>query len=180
MLLVFLRTSTPRHPVKVSNGIARRGASCETSTLPTQGWVSNANFMSGGGGVSPMLRPWFGNTYPLLFPKPRSAESAKPIVFYRLIGLRLDAFHINISSRQQYALHTMSSVDFLPSTHASRNGQAVVIVVKAYYYILVDASNHYAPEPSVVFPTVNMGRSTLSITTASYNSTIYFIHDFHI
>ena len=30
----------------------------------------------------------------------------------------------------------------------------VVIVVLAYYYIQVDASNHYAPEPSVVFPTV--------------------------
>ena len=32
--------------------------------------------------------------------------------------------------------------------------ELVVIVVKAYYHILVDASNHYAPEPSVVFPTV--------------------------
>ena len=31
---------------------------------------------------------------------------------------------------------------------------AVVIVVLAYYHIQVDASNHYAPEPSVVFPTV--------------------------
>ena len=30
----------------------------------------------------------------------------------------------------------------------------VVIVVKAYHHILVDASNHFAPEPSVVFPTV--------------------------
>ena len=30
----------------------------------------------------------------------------------------------------------------------------VVIVVIAYHHIYVDASNHYAPEPSVVFPTV--------------------------
>ena len=30
----------------------------------------------------------------------------------------------------------------------------MVIVVIAYHHIYVDASNHYAPEPSVVFPTV--------------------------
>ena len=30
----------------------------------------------------------------------------------------------------------------------------MVIVVWAYHHIPVDASNHYAPEPSVVFPTV--------------------------
>lgn len=28
------------------------------------------------------------------------------------------------------------------------------IVNIAYYHIYVDASNHYAPEPSVVYPTV--------------------------
>ena len=29
------------------------------------------------------------------------------------------------------------------------------IVVSAYHHIRVDASNHYAPEPSVVYPTVS-------------------------
>ena len=32
------------------------------------------------------------------------------------------------------------------------------IVVIAYHHIYVDASNHYAPEPSVVSPTVNEAR----------------------
>jgi hypothetical protein len=32
--------------------------------------------------------------------------------------------------------------------------KVMVIVVWAYHHIPVDASNHYAPEPSVVFPTV--------------------------
>lgn len=70
--------------------------------------------------------------YPLLFPKPRSAESANPIAFYRLIGLRLDAFHINISFSSFLAVETSSLpstefttdlflldwADFLPSVHA--------------------------------------------------------------
>ena len=32
------------------------------------------------------------------------------------------------------------------------------IVVIAYHHIYVDASNHYAPEPSIVSPTVNKAR----------------------
>ena len=35
----------------------------------------------------------------------------------------------------------------------------MVIVIMAYHHIHVDASNHYAPEPSVVFPTVDGGES---------------------
>ena len=61
----------------------------------------------------------------------------------------------------------------LPSVQActtERPGKLVVIVVWAYYHIPVDASNHYAPEPSVVFPTVSMGRSSHSVYHSAFDN----------
>ena len=53
--------------------------------------------------------------------------------------------------------NTLSSFTLLISLLTVINVMSywVVIVVLAYYHIQVDASNHYAPEPSVVFPTAN-------------------------
>lgn len=42
----------------------------------------------------------------------------------------------------------------------------MVIVVIAYHHIYVDASNHYAPEPSVVFPTVTYYKCGYEFFTA--------------
>lgn len=55
------------------------------------------------------------------------------------------------------------SKGFTPNTVIPFQGMPSVVIVEiAYYHIYLDASNHYAPEPSVVFPTVVIQDSSIS------------------